>query len=450
MVFDKNIICQNSDDLQPAVDYIRGELQKIEVITSEFTSAEGFMGSVDSFDDAADYYYIDPREKVSLRASGRLISLINFSFDEIAGITKDVSFNKGSQSHPDIPILLSVIGFDDGGQDPMWEGIPLTEWFIPASVEFTRDGTVYHSTISYAGEKEISEDAAETETNSALFTVLSDKPDDAADEILWNENIEYIRNAIENGVVKKVVLARRVSGVLPKEYKPSEIFKDMVRENPLDTGYYFKRGDAVFMGVTPEKLLQIQDESVKTEAIAGSIKRNGIYNEQQMEEVLTSSEKDLDEHIQVREFLVDNLTPFTTGIRFDPKPTVRKLRNLFHLMTGITGKLKNPRLDTTIRLAAGLFPTPAVCGTPKEKAFELIGKLEEHPRGLYSGVIGFLSLNGDCQLAVSIRSVLLRGSVYSAYAGCGIVKNSDPKLEFEESRVKLKTATAPFEYANQP
>lgn len=450
MVFDKNIICQSAFDLQPAVGYIRGELQKIEVITSEFPSAEGFAGSVDSVDDTTDYYYIDPREKVSLRASGRLISLINFSFDEIALIMKDLSFSNGSIPHPDIPILLSVIGFDDGGGDPMWEGIPLTEWFIPASVVYTRGETVYQAAISYPGEFEITEASAEPERNPNLFAVLSDKPDDAANESLWNENIEYIRNAIEEGVVKKVVLARRVSGVLPKEYKPSEIFKDMVRENPLDTGYYFKRGDAVFMGVTPEKLLQIQDKSVKTEAIAGSIKRNGVYNEQQMEEVLTTSEKDLDEHIQVREFLVDNLTPFTTGITFDAKPSVRKLRNLFHLMTGITGKLKNPGLDTTIRLTAGLFPTPAVCGTPKEKAFELIGKLEEHPRGLYSGVIGFLSLNGDCQLAVSIRSVLLRGSVYAAYAGCGIVKHSDPKLEFEESRVKLKTATAPFEYANQP
>lgn len=450
MVFDKNIICQIKSEFLPAAELIRGEITKIRVSIQELPAENGFAGQSDSFENFADFYYKDSEEGIALSASGRLLSLLNFTFEEISAILQGISPLAQAAKVKNFPLLLSVIGFDDGGDDPLWQNLPATEWFFPEKITYLRDGRLFSAHLSMPDDFQQISTPGDDDSLEMIMTSMLDKPEESSDEQLWSDNISYIRSAIETGDVTKVVLARRITGLLPQGFYPHEIFREMMKENPRDTAYYIRNNNAVFMGVTPEKLLQVHNDVVKTEAIAGSIKRNGVYNEQQMEDVLTSSEKDLDEHLQVREFLVENLSGFTTGLTFEPKPSVKKLKNLFHLMTEITGKLKNPGLDTTLRLASGLFPTPAVCGTPKKKAYEIIKELEESPRGYYSGVIGYMCFNGDCELAVSIRSVLLRNSVYAAYAGCGIVKNSDAKLEFEESRVKLKTATAPFEYANQP
>ena len=96
-----------------------------------------------------------------------------------------------------------------------------------------------------------------------------------------------------------------------------------------------------------------------------------------------------------------------------------------------------------------LHPTPAVCGVPCEVALKYIDQYEKHDRGLYSGVIGWFNFNNEAELAVGIRSALIKDNKLYAYSGCGIVNGSNPESEFEESELKLKPILNLFKYENR-
>ncbi|MBZ0200803.1 MAG: chorismate-binding protein, partial [Ignavibacteriaceae bacterium] len=96
-----------------------------------------------------------------------------------------------------------------------------------------------------------------------------------------------------------------------------------------------------------------------------------------------------------------------------------------------------------------LFPTPAICGVPTSKALQLIKKSETHQRGLYSGLIGWFNFDDEGEFLIAIRSALLTGKKIFAYAGCGIVRGSDPLAEYSETELKLKPITSLFRQANE-
>lgn len=394
----------------------------------------------------ADFIYRCGASGRMILAFGKTLVLRDFSPEELSEIFDSVSDDMLPEEMRALPLFLGISSFDDATGDPYWKDLPQTEWFIPSRLLITSEQQITEVTIRIPG----GNTPAENETAEYINPVSAEELFFPENEFAsWAENVEYIKEEINSGSVSKVVLARRITGVLPQPSDSTEVFAEMTLENPGDTGFLYRSGNAVFMGATPEKLLTVTEGRIYTEAIAGSIKRNGIYNEQEMSEVLSTSEKDLDEHILVRDFLIDNLQPFSQEIQFDKSPTVKKLKNLFHLKTMIAGTMKQPGLSSVLQLVSKIFPTPAVCGTPKEKAAEIISRIENAPRGYYAGIMGYFTLGGDCDFAVTIRSILLRGNVFAAYAGCGIVRNSNPELEFEESTVKLKTATAPLLYANQ-
>ena len=95
-------------------------------------------------------------------------------------------------------------------------------------------------------------------------------------------------------------------------------------------------------------------------------------------------------------------------------------------------------------LIDSLFPTPAVCGLPKNQSLEAIKNIEHHDRGLYSGLVGVFDFIGNCELAVSIRSAIVKDMQITAFAGAGLVENSDPEEEFQETKLKLYTILSLF------
>ncbi|GMU86520.1 MAG: isochorismate synthase [Ignavibacteriales bacterium] len=402
--------------------------------------------SIEEIGQSADFIYRDAASGSVISAFGRILILRNFSPADLSAVFASLHEEILPEEVRRLPLFLGIAGFDDASNDPYWKGFPESEWFIPAKLVVESDNKVTILTVRIPGAESDPPEAVPEYINPVSAEELFFPEDEFSG---WADKVEYIKDEIVKGTVSKVVLARRITGVLPHPTNPAEIFAEMNMENPTDTGYYYRTGDAAFMGATPEKLLTVNEGRIYTEAIAGSIKRNGVYNEQEMSEVLSTSEKDLDEHILVRDFLIENLTHFSQNIQFDKTPTIKKLKNLFHLKTMISGSMKHPELSSVLRLVHSIFPTPAVCGTPKGKAAQIINQIENAPRGYYAGIMGYFTLNGDCDFAVTIRSILLRGNVFAAYAGCGIVRNSNPELEFEESTVKLKTATAPLLYANQ-
>ena len=194
--------------------------------------------------------------------------------------------------------------------------------------------------------------------------------------------------------------------------------------------------------------LKVTGNCVEVESVAGSAPRGKRFEaDHQFEKLLQASEKNNREHLFVSDFISEILIRYSDNVKIIEEKQIRKLNNIQHLLTKISAELNSK--NKLFEMIDSLFPTPAVCGVPKESAMISIRKLEPHDRGLYSGLIGLMNFEGECELAVSIRSALVKNNTVTAFAGAGLVKDSNSDEEFFETNLKLNTILSLFEYENK-
>ena len=219
----------------------------------------------------------------------------------------------------------------------------------------------------------------------------------------------------------------------------SALIKRIQKFYPQCINFFIKIPDkGIFFGSTPEQLIKKNNNIIKSEAIAGTTKRDNNPNKDLLfENELKNDSKSLEEHEFVVKEIEKILKPKLSKIILSDKPSILKLKNIQHLVTNITGKLK--KNIHILELVKGLHPTPAVSGYPVEKASELINKYEEHDRGWYSSPFGWINSDGDGDFCVALRSSLIVGKTIQLFSGGGIVLNSNPDREWEETELKMKT-----------
>jgi menaquinone-specific isochorismate synthase len=184
-----------------------------------------------------------------------------------------------------------------------------------------------------------------------------------------------------------------------------------------------------------------------TQALAGSFPRGKTETSDiLLETELLNDGKNIVEHKKVLDFIVNQLNSVSENVSYSLNPIVKKLPYIQHLLTRITAKLNNG--VSIYSVIKKLHPTPAVCGIPAENAKLIIENLELFERGLYSGIIGWIDLNNNAEIAVGIRSALLKGKSLRAFAGCGLVDGSDALSEFKETELKLTPILSLFENEN--
>jgi isochorismate synthase EntC len=194
--------------------------------------------------------------------------------------------------------------------------------------------------------------------------------------------------------------------------------------------------------------LKVSDNIAEVESVAGSAPRGEkLESDYELEKSLRTSEKNHQEHLFVSDFISEILIHYSDKVRIIEEKQIRKLDNIQHLITRICAESISK--ENLFGLIDSLFPTPAVCGVPKEIAKNLIRKFEAHDRGLYSGLVGLMDFDGNCELAVSIRSALVKENKVTAFAGAGLVKNSGPYEEFLETNLKLDTILSLFTDENK-
>ena len=199
----------------------------------------------------------------------------------------------------------------------------------------------------------------------------------------------------------------------------------------------FRRGNRTFLGATPERLIRTDGRAFRTVAIAGTIARGADAAEDaELASALLASEKDREEQAVVVAAIRERLTPLSDDLRIEPEPRVLPLRTVQHLCTEIEGTVREQA--GLLALAERLHPTPAVGGEPRDIALGLIDEHEGFDRGWYAGPIGWLGPDGDGELMVALRSGIVDRTRATLFAGCGIVADSDPEREWEESRMKLR------------
>jgi len=359
-------------------------------------------------------------------------------------------------SDKNLPLFIGGMKFTVEHSDDDWKDFSDSTWFVPEILICKVQGKTF-LIYNYFAEQGLSKIRLTEKLSKKLESLLQTKEDknnsspritnsaglSPKDRKKWKQIINQALEKINNNEIKKVVLARKVELVLSEEINLTKSLNTLRSDYPLCCLFAYHKGNSTFFGATPELLARISNHKIEVDAIAGSINRGTTDEEDsKLESNLLQSEKDIDEHQYVLEHLTKALNNIGINISLDKTPSVKKLKNIQHLLTKISAELKN---DTSImNILSELYPSPAVCGFPKDAALNFIKKIENQKRGLYSGIIGWFNLNNEGEFAVSIRSAITKGNKLIAFAGGGIVEGSDPDNEFEETELKLKPILSLF------
>jgi len=257
--------------------------------------------------------------------------------------------------------------------------------------------------------------------------------------------VQRALEAIRAGTLDKVVVARAVHVTAGSSIDPVAWLVALRERFPSCTLFAVGEGDAVFLGASPERLVRVRGESVETVALAGTAPRGGsAAADRALGAALCDSRKNGHEHEIVVQHLRSVLAQCCDDLEVAAEPRLLKTRTVQHLCTDLRARLRPGAPVSLLELASRLHPTPAVGGAPRAAALAWLAEQEAVERGWFAGPVGFLQSNGDGEFDVALRSALVRGRSATAWAGAGIVARSEPRAEFTETELKLRTVLGPL------
>ena len=348
------------------------------------------------------------------------------------------------------PVFVGGFAFaDNGGSAPEWSGLPPACLVLP-EVTLVKQGGEARLTLSAVVQPDDAlEDVVERlmarvgELREAPMPLLDPDPvartrvASAAPPSHYEQAVERAVERIRAGELQKVVLAREVRAHAARDHEPGAVFGALREMFPACYCWCVGTPEAAFVGASPELLVRRDGQRAQTVALAGTTRRSADPSvDDHLGEQLLNSAKDREEQAIVARRIERTLAPVSLWVAAADDPVLVKVHNVQHLATPIRAQLADP--VPAVELAGLLLPTPAVGGEPREAALPLIPALEGLDRGWYAGAVGWTDLAEDGEFCVALRCALLRGRVAHLYAGCGIVRDSDPAAELAESEVKLQ------------
>jgi menaquinone-specific isochorismate synthase len=250
--------------------------------------------------------------------------------------------------------------------------------------------------------------------------------------------IDLALESIQRQEIQKIVLAQTQHLIAPQDFSVPRSLANLRHHYP--DCYTFAVSDGrghCFLGASPERLLSVQHRQLTCDTLAGSAPRGQTTTlDQELAEALLTNPKEQHEHRLVRDFIVDRLRNLGLQPSWSDIPQLLRLTNIQHVWTPIQAQL--PAHLSPLEILAALHPTPAVAGIPQALACQKIQEYEQTDRGLYAAPLGWLDLNGDCELVVGIRSALIGGNRARLYAGAGIVAGSETQREVAEIQLKFQ------------
>ena len=255
--------------------------------------------------------------------------------------------------------------------------------------------------------------------------------------VAWTAAVGSAAARLRAGDAAKVVLAREVLARGDGVVSAAKVARSLRAAYPSCFTYLITGADGTaFAGASPELLVRRSGDRAFSQPMAGSVARGATDSEdERLARQLEDSAKDAVEHRVVSEFVVDAMRPFASSVSAR-QPEVVRFTNIQHLATSVSAELTHPPADA-LELASALHPTPAVGGWPREAADNLIDELEGMERGWYAGAVGWIDANGDGEFAVALRCGLLWEDGARLYAGVGVMPDSDPARELEETELKF-------------
>jgi len=322
------------------------------------------------------------------------------------------------------PLLIGGLCFDERApSSALWRAFGKGRFFVPERL-ITTHGEI----ITRASDQAPADD---DDDDGVTRTRLGLSPEG------WQALVGDVACGIRRGDLglRKVVLARATQARTRTSIE--DALKYLARTYPTCTIFAFASSGACFLGATPERLVTLRAETATTMALAGSAPRGASPDEDgAIGHRLLHDPKERTEHAVVVDAVRAALAPFSTRLMADAEPRLEKLPNVQHLCTPIRAQVKPHH--GVLDLVRRLHPTPAVGGFPREAALALIAQREHLDRGWYAAPFGWVDAHGDGEFVVALRSGVVRDSVATLFAGCGIVGGSDPATEYAEAGWKLR------------
>jgi menaquinone-specific isochorismate synthase len=263
----------------------------------------------------------------------------------------------------------------------------------------------------------------------STFTLTPGRPPEQ-----WCDLVRLATAEMAAGELEKVVLAREVTVEADAPFVIADLLTRLRAAYP---GCFVAHVDG-FVAASPELLVGRRGDVVRAHPMAGTAPRGGDPDaDARLAAALLASPTYRHEHQVTIDVVHDTLLDFCSYVDDEGEPSVVAIANVQHLATWVEGRLSHPPASV-LELARALHPTPAVCGRPRDTAEAFIAAHEGFDRGRYAGAYGWVDAEGNGDWAVGIRCAEVHGSTASAYAGNGIVADSDPATELRETRAKLQ------------
>lgn len=309
--------------------------------------------------------------------------------------------------------------------------------FPMRTVRRDREGTTWMLRTGEEGDVAMPEPTRGRSDPNPPFSKMQVFPEPLPDA--YERAVAEAVDRIQRGTLRKVVLARTIRVEAGRTLDPRELLKHLRAVEPDGYSFAVDVGEGrTLVGASPELLISRFGNEIRANPLAGSAPRAGDpVEDRENAERLGSSPKDRQEHAIVVEDVFRALHPLCQELTHDREPQLLATANVWHLSTRFRGVLKDPSL-TSLDLVRALHPTPAVCGEPRDEAMRTIEELEPVPRGSYAGAVGWMDAKGDGVWALALRCAELNGSTARLFAGAGIVADSDPAAELDETERKFR------------
>ena len=315
-----------------------------------------------------------------------------------------------------------------------WAGFPALLMRVPALAVTRVRGRTFVTTATEKAEELL--DVSPTAARARAARTLEVSP--VRNPVAWAAAIDSASARLRSGEAAKVVLAREVMAHGDGVISAGAVARSLRSAYPSCFTYLMTGSDGTaFAGASPELLIRRTGAHAFSQPMAGSVARGTTEAEdERLASELRASAKDNAEHELVSRFVVSALKPLARSVAALP-PEVVRFTNIQHLATAVQAELSDPPASA-LELAAALHPTPAVGGWPRDAADRIIGDLEAMERGWYAGAVGWIDARGDGEFAVALRCGLLWEDGARLYAGVGVMPDSDPARELEETELKFK------------
>ena len=256
-------------------------------------------------------------------------------------------------------------------------------------------------------------------------------------ETAFKQAVEKAKRYIFDGDIMQVVLSQRISQPFPAS--PLSLYRALRGLNPSPYMFYYDMGDHHVVGASPEILVRLEGDTVTVRPIAGTRPRGKTpQQDATLAQELLADPKELAEHLMLIDLGRNDIGRVAQQgtVKLTDKMVIERYSHVMHIVSNVEATLK-PGLDA-IDVLKATFPAGTVSGAPKVRAMEIIDELEPSKRGIYAGAVGYLGFNGDMDLAIALRTAVIKDTTLYVQAGAGIVADSVPASEWTETQNKAR------------